>query len=249
MVGILALLFSIAAYIAFFATFTYFVLFIGVDMTEIARAPKTLDWGHTPLENWPGPLVNIALVLLFGIQHSVMARTSFKHILTKVVPKAMERSLYVLSSVIVLIVFYYLWAPIPTIVWAVEQPIAKYALTALFLSGCLLLFASSFFISHFEMFGLQQGWRAFRKASAAEAKFRAPFLYAFIRHPLYLGILIALWSTPTMTVGHLLFSSMMTIYVFVGIGYEERDLLYQFGDSYKEYMMKTPMIFPFGKRK
>ncbi len=247
--GVVAIIYSIIAYIVFFAAFLYLIPFMGAEMTAFLGVPKTLDAGPSPAAGAPAALVNIALLILFGVQHSVMARGGFKKALTKIVPPAMERSTYVLATVAVLIALYVFWIPMPATVWRIEAPVWKELMIGLYFAGLGLVLLSTFLINHFELFGLLQGWLHLRKKPAAAPKFRTPALYKSVRHPLYLGWLIAFWATPHLTAGHLLFAAIWSLYIFVAIGYEERDLIAVFGDKYREYMEKTPSIIPIGRRK
>ena len=247
--GVVTLVYSIIAYLIFFAAFLYLIPFMGGDMTSFIGAPKTLDAGASSLTAAPAALVNIGLLLLFGVQHTVMARGSFKKTLTKIVPQAMERSTYVLATVVVLVLLYVYWQPMPLTVWSVTSPLWSGVLTAVFFLGVGLVLLSTFMINHFELFGLLQGWLSFKKKQPAKLVFHTPLLYKYVRHPLYLGFILAFWSTSHMTVGHLLFASIWTAYIFFAIGYEERDLIAVFGDKYHDYMEKVPSILPFGGRK
>ncbi len=247
--GILTLVYSVVAYLLFFASFLYLIVFVGGDMTAFAGAPKTLDSGASSLSGAPAALVNIGLLVLFGVQHTVMARGSFKRALTKVVPWAMERSTYVLVTVILLVLLYVYWQPMPGVVWSVQSAVWSGVLTALFFLGIGLVLLSTFLINHFHLFGLTQGWLRFQNKELPKPKFVTPSLYKHIRHPLYLGWITMFWATPHMTAGHLLFASIWTIYIFVAIGYEERDMIAVFGDKYRDYMAKVPVILPFGGRK
>ncbi len=247
--GPVILLFSVIVYLVFFAAFLYLIAFVGGDMIPIISVPKTLDAGPSIFEGYPAALVNIGLLILFGLQHSIMARPGFKKGLTKIVPHAAERSVYVLATVLVLVLLYAGWIPIPGVVWSVESTLWSGVLSAVFFLGFGLVLLSTFLINHFELFGLLQGWIKFKGKSMPEAEFRTPVLYRFVRHPLYLGFLLAFWATPTMTAGHLLFAAIWTAYIFVAIGYEERDLIGLFGEKYRTYMASTPSILPFGKRK
>ncbi len=246
--GVLVLICSVVAYLVFLATFLYFVAFVGGDMTAFINAPKTIDAGPGS-GGGAAALVNLCLLLLFGVQHSIMARQGFKKTWTKIVPWPMERSTYVLATVVVLWILIMFWRPMPGVVWSVEAPLWRGVLLALFFAGFALVLLSTFLINHFALFGLEQGWNAFKAKEAPPPKFVTPLLYKHLRHPLYLGFIVAFWSTSHMTVGHLLFASIWTIYIFVAIGYEERDMIKLFGDQYKSYMEKTPAILPFGGRK
>lgn len=244
-----AFAYSILMYVLFFAAFLYLIVFIGGGMVPVIHAPKTLDWGDSFITGLPAALVNIGLLLLFGLQHSIMARPGFKAGLTKIIPKSIERSTYVLATVIVLVILYAGWVPMTGTVWLVTSPLWAGLLTALFYIGLALVLLSTFLINHFELFGLEQGWKAYRNKPEATPKFYTPYLYKLVRHPLYLAFLIAFWATPYMSVGHLLFASIWTAYILIAIGYEERDLTTTFGDEYTDYMAKTPMIIPVGGRK
>ncbi len=192
-------------------------------------------------------LVNLGLISLFGIQHSVMARQSFKKKWTKIVPEPIERSTYVLFSSIVLILLFYFWKPIPYAIWDFADTSAGPILLAIAFLGWGMVLLSTFLINHFHLFGLHQ---VYQYASSREQKilsFRTPFLYRMVRHPLYLGFLIAFWATPVMTAGHLLFAIGMTLYIFIGIYHEEKDLVKLYGNDYLQYQKTTPSIVPFPK--
>jgi protein-S-isoprenylcysteine O-methyltransferase Ste14 len=247
--GILALVYGAIAYLIFFATFLYLIGFAGGDaLTAFLQLPKTVDSGEPGSFFAPAAVTNIALLLLFGGSHSIMARQSFKRAWTKVVPTSIERSTYVLVASLALIAMFVFWRPMPEIVWQVSGAFS-YVFLVLFLGGFGLVLLSTFLINHFNLFGLDQVWRAFKKTGEPAEKFQTPMLYKSVRHPLYLGFIIAFWATPTMTIGHLLFAAVWTIYIFVALGYEERDLLHRFGDDYRRYMARVPMIFPIGGRK
>jgi protein-S-isoprenylcysteine O-methyltransferase Ste14 len=246
--GLFALAYGVIVYAAFFAAFLYLIVFVGGDaLGAFLALPKTVDAGASPVPAGYGVLVNIALLLAFGLQHTIMARQSFKRVWTRIVPKSAERSTFVLATTAVLIALFYYWTPLPAIVWQVESPLWTAVLMALFASGWALVLLSTFLINHFELFGLAQVWRAFQKQEAPAPRFMTPMLYNGVRHPLYLGFLIAFWSTPTMTAGHLLFAAIWSAYIFVAIGYEERDLVRLFGDRYRQYQARVPMILPFGR--
>jgi protein-S-isoprenylcysteine O-methyltransferase Ste14 len=245
----IALVYGGVCYAVFFAAFLYLIAFVGGDMIPFVQAPKTLDWGASPVPEGLGAVVNIGLLLLFGLQHSVMARQSFKRGWAKIVPSPVERSTYVLTTTAVLILLFLYWTPIPATVWETRDPTWSALLTILFFLGFGLVLLSTFLINHFELFGLAQVWRFFNKQEAPAPVFRTPILYKSVRHPLYLGFLIAFWATPIMTAGHLLFAAIWSAYIFVAIGYEERDLVGLFGDKYRQYMARVPMIIPLGKRK
>lgn len=245
---ILILAYGVVCYLVFFLTFLYLVVFVGGDMTSFVPAPKTVDAGKAVAVFAPPALQDLALLLLFGVSHTVMARPGFKRAWTKIVPKAAERSTYVLVASLALILVYHLWRPMPAIVWSMTAPWSA-AMIALFAAGFGLVLVSTFLINHFDLFGLKQVWENFTGVSGAAGPFKTPLFYAFLRHPLYLGFLIAFWATSTMTAGHLFFAAVMTAYIFIAIGYEERDLLGHFGDDYRRYMERVPMILPIGRRK
>lgn len=247
--GALVLLYSIIVYLGFFAAFLYLIAFLGGDMIPFIDLPKTIDSGASNLANMPPALVNIGLLLLFGVQHSIMARQEFKRALTRLIPWSAERTTFVLVTVIVLVLLYVYWVPMPASVWSVASPLWSGVLTGLFFLGFGLVLVSTFLINHFELFGLMQGWFRFKGKEPPKPTFRTPSLYKYVRHPLYLGFLMAFWATPQMSVGHLLFAAVWTAYIFIAIDYEERDLTTLFGDQYRDYMARTPMILPFGERK
>ena len=193
-------------------------------------------------------MVNLALMSLFAVQHSVMARKSFKRWWTQFVPHSVERSVYVLLASLALILLFWQWRPMPEIVWQVADPATATALMALSFVGWLLVFTSTFLINHFELFGLHQVAANLAGRSLPEPRFRTPVLYKLVRHPIYLGFIVAFWAAPVMTVGHLLFAAVTTAYIFVGIFLEERDLVAQFGEDYKRYRAQVGMLIPFRRK-
>ena len=237
---LLSLLYGVVAYGLFFSTFTYTICFAG----NIVVA-KTLDRGP---QTAPALALgsNIILLTIFAAQHSIMARKGFKKVWTRVIPKQLERPTYVLASTLALMLLLWQWRPLPQTVWELSG-IPATVLSITFWMGWVLLLSSSFLINHFELFGLQQVWGYFRKKNYGPAKFRLPILYRVVRHPLYLGFIIAFWSAPTMTVGHLVFSLATTAYIFLGIHLEERDLVAEHGQAYRDYRDRVPMIVPFTK--
>jgi protein-S-isoprenylcysteine O-methyltransferase Ste14 len=205
--------------------------------------PKDIDGGR--VASLPeAVIVNLALMSLFAIQHSVMARPAFKRWWTRLVPPVIERSTYVLLASLALLLLFWQWRPIAAVVWQVHEPVLSIVLTILSLFGWMVVFSSTFMINHFELFGLQQVVLNLRGLKAGELRFRTPLLYGLVRHPIYLGFLIAFWSAPTMTVGHLLFASVTTAYIFIGIKLEERDLTAEFGDQYRDYRNRVGMVLP-----
>lgn len=239
MARLLFVMFGVIAYIIFFATFLYLIAFVG----DLPGVPRTVDRGHTAALP-TALLVNVGLIALFGLQHSVMARKGFKRTWTKIMPEPIERSSYVLLASIVLLILFYFWIPIPQIVWSVDNPVAVNILWALFGLGWAIVLLSTFLINHFELFGLKQVYQNLRGAAPVAPRFRQPFFYGLVRHPLYAGFLIAFWATPEMTVGHLLFSVGMTVYILIAIPYEERDLIDVLGQDYEAYRGRVGMLIP-----
>ena len=230
--------FAIVAYGVFFATFLYLIGFVG----DFGALPRTVDRGLD------GPvalavLVDLGLIALFGVQHSVMARQGFKRAWTRIVPKQAERSIYVLAASLALIVLFAFWHPIEGTVWSAAGALAT-VLWALFAIGWLLVLLSTFLINHFELFGLQQAWFHARGREAAAPVFRQPLFYKLVRHPLYSGFLIAFWAIPQMSYGHLLLAAGMTVYIYIAIQHEERDLVSLFGRDYEDYRQRVGMLVP-----
>lgn len=230
---------SIAIYFAFFGAFLYLVGFVG----GFAIMPTHLDKGLVASPA-TAAVVDLALIVLFGIQHSVMARPGFKAGWTRVVSPALERSIYCLATVIALVLLFAFWHPITGTVWAVDNPVGRAILWGLFALGWAILFISTWLLNHFELFGLQQAWQNLRGTPPADAKMRTPLFYKLVRHPIYTGFFIAFWATPEMTYGHLLFAVGMTIYIMIGIAHEERDLLDAFGDEYAAYRGSVGAFIP-----
>ena len=243
MARLIALLYGVVAYVAFLTSTLYAIGFVGNLVV-----PKTIDSGEpSPLSETL--LVNTLLLGLFAIQHSVMARQGFKRWWTRFVPPSVERSTYVLFSSLVLLVLFWQWRPIPELVWAVENTSAATALNVVFWFGWGMVLISTFLISHFEFFGLTQVFARFFERQLPEPVFKTPFLYRGTRHPLYLSFLLAFWSTPVMSAGHVLFSMASTAYILVAIQLEERDLIQLFGDRYRRYRREVPMLLPWPRRK
>lgn len=233
------LLFGVFAYLIFFATFLYLIAFVGdfAPGRTVDRPPSELGLGAAVA-------VNIGLIALFGVQHSVMARQGFKAAWTRIVPKPVERSIYVLMTSLALILLFAFWQPIPVVVWQVENPIAASLLLALFMLGWIIVLVSTFLINHFELFGLQQVWLNLKGAAESAPVFRQPLFYRLVRHPIYTGFFIAFWATPRMTVGHALLAAGMSVYMLIAIRYEERDLVGLFGRDYEDYRGRVGMLTP-----
>jgi protein-S-isoprenylcysteine O-methyltransferase Ste14 len=204
---------------------------------------KSINTGlETPF--WQALLINIGLIVLFGLPHSLMAREKFKQWWTRIIPPVAERSTYMLQSGLLMLLLIWQWRPMPDVVWRVEHPVGSYLLWTLFWLGWLIALIASFLINHFELAGLQQVYTYFRGKRATPPNFRTPFLYKIVRHPMQLGVTMAFWATPQMTVGRLLFATGMTTYILIGLYYEERDLVRNFGDTYRVYRQKTPKLLP-----
>ena len=234
------LLFGVVAYFIFFATFLYLIAFVG----DFPFAPRTVDRGGPQADLGIAVAVNLALIAIFGIQHSVMARQGFKRAWTRIVPPPIERSVYVLLASAALILLFAFWHPIRGNVWNITSGPGIVAMTSLFFIGWLVVLVSTFLINHFELFGLHQVWSNVRGHDIPAPKFREPFFYRAIRHPLYSGFLLAFWATPQMSYGHALLSAGITVYILIAIRYEERDLVGLFGEDYEAYRGRAGMLAP-----
>ena len=239
MARIIAFLYGLLAYLVFLGAFLYAIGFV----TGLV-VPKTIDAGAVvPLGE--ALVVNILLLSLFAIQHSVMARKAFKKWWTQIVPVSVERSTYVLFASLALVLLFWQWRPIPTIIWQVTNPQIAMVVLGLSFVGWLLVLLSTFLINHFELFGLHQVVINLAGRTMSEPHFKTPAIYKLVRHPIYLGFIIAFWLAPVMTAGHLLFAAVTTAYIFVGIFLEERDLIELFGNEYERYRQRVAMLVPF----
>jgi len=236
------LIYSIVSYVAFLASFVYFAWF-----TDGIGVPRTVDSGmaSSPLVAY---LVDGGLVLLFGLQHSIMARASFKRVVTRVIPAALERSTFVLASSVVLTLLMWLWQPLPGVLWHVDNGGVAGVLWAINAIGWAGVPLVTFLIDHFHLVGLKQAFGAFRRTSFESKGFVTPLLYRYIRHPMMSALLLGLWVTPHMTVGHLLLTLGMTVYIVIGVHYEERSLVAELGVAYERYMAVTPRFVPLATR-
>ena len=237
---ILALGYALAAYLIFFATFLWLIAF----MADVAVFPTTVDNAVNGSSLAQALTIDIALIAMFGIQHSVMARPAFKDRWTKAVPTSVERATYVLAAAIVLGVLLQYWHTVDGTIWDIRASAAAPIIWAVFGIGWAVLLLSTFLINHFELFGLSQAWFHGQMREPSPPVLREPLFYRYVRHPLYLGFVIAFWATPYMTVSHLLFASGMTAYILVGIAHEERDLVAHFGRSYEDYRRRVGMLIP-----
>jgi protein-S-isoprenylcysteine O-methyltransferase Ste14 len=237
-----AFIYGFASYAIFFVAFLYAIGFVSGLMV-----PKTIDKPIDTGAAAPLPeaiIIDLVLMSVFAIQHSVMARKQFKQWWTQFVPKPVERSTYVLLSSLPLVLLFWQWRPIPTVVWEITSPVIAMTILGLSLIGWLIVLTSTFLINHFELFGLHQVANNLTGRPMPAPRFRTPLYYKFVRHPIYLGFIIAFWAAATMTAGHLLFAAVTTAYIFVGIFLEERDLVDLFGDDYRRYKDRVSMVLP-----
>ncbi|MFN6963849.1 MAG: methanethiol S-methyltransferase [Pyrinomonadaceae bacterium] len=243
---LLAFLYGVVSYLVFFVTFLYAIGFVGNLVV-----PKSIDVGVPESSlgstGWSRLAVNALLLAIFAVQHSVMARPEFKRVWTRVVPKAIERSTYVLLSSLALILLFWQWRPMWRTVWSVENEAGRAVLWALFALGWAMVLVSTFLIDHFELFGLRQVWLNLRGREYTHVPFVKRLFYKVVRHPIMLGFIIAFWATPHMTVGHLLFAAMTTAYIVFAIQLEERDLVGFHGQAYEDYQREVSMLIPLPK--
>ena len=243
--AILAALYGLVVYLFFLATFVYAIGFVG----NLPLLPKTIDSGAAaPLVETL--VVDLALLGLFAVQHSVMARRGFKRWWTKIIPESMERSSFVLAATAVLALLLWQWRPIAEpVLWSVGDPVVRTLLLGVFWIGWAVLLISTFLLNHFELFGLRQVWANLRGHALPTPVFHTPLFYRHVRHPIYLGFILGFWATPQMTAGHFLFAAGSTGYILIGIWFEERDLVAQFGQRYLLYRKQVGMLVPkFGAR-
>jgi methanethiol S-methyltransferase len=238
MTSLLHVVYGLFAYVTFLGAFVYAIGFVGnVDV------PKSIDSGaQGPLAE--SLIINVLLLAVFAVQHSVMARKGFKRVWTRVVPRVLERSTFVLFASSALILLYWQWRPITQTVWSTTHPATVAICSAIFTIGWIVVLVSTFLINHFELFGLNQVLASVRGRSLPELEFKTPGLYRYVRHPIYLGFILAFWATPVMTIGHLLFAAATTGYILLGIWFEERDLIAQFGQRYEQYRKQVGMLLP-----
>jgi methanethiol S-methyltransferase len=247
------LLYGIVAYGVFFATFLYLVAFVGnLQQSALVQwlpwlpawVPHSIDAGRATGPVAVAVAIDLGLILLFGIQHSAMARLGFKAWLKRQLPAAAERSTYVLVASGMLILLFWQWRPIPAPLWSASSELGQWLGWGVFALGFAIVLLSTFLIDHFDLFGLRQVWRQFTGRDPAAPRFATPLFYRWVRHPLYLGFVLAFWAGPTMSVGHLLFAATMTAYILVAIRFEERDLVHHLGERYERYREQVPMLVP-----
>lgn len=236
---IIIFIYGIVGYLSFVAATLYAIGFLN----NLTFVPTGIEKGASqPLAF--ALIIDVGLIALFGLAHSVMARGRFKAWWTRIIPSEAERSTYVLQSSLLLLLIFWQWQPIPTMIWSVENVYGRFLLQAIHGLGWIIVVIATFLINHFELTGLQQSFHQLRGTEAAPARLLTPFLYKIVRHPLQLGLLIAFWVTPQMSVGHLIFAAAMNVYVLIGLYFEERDLQQQFGAEYEAYQQATAKLLP-----
>jgi protein-S-isoprenylcysteine O-methyltransferase Ste14 len=240
---LLSFFYGLVCYAVFFLSFIYAIGFVG-NMA----LPKTIDSGF---ESGVAQslIINLVLLGLFAVQHTIMARPAFKQWWTKMVPVQVERSTFVLVASLLLFLLYWQWRPITAVIWNVEHPAGKAILISIFWLGWVMVLWSTFMINHFDLFGLRQVWFHLRNQEYHHVKFQTSSLYKYLRHPIMLGFIIAFWATPYMTAGHLLFAVATTTYILIGIQFEEHDLVQFLGKDYDDYRSRVPMLIPSLKRR
>lgn len=239
---LISFVYGIVAYLVFLVAFLYAIGFVGEILV-----PKSINSGEAGLL-WPSILINIVVLSLFALQHSIMARPGFKKWFTKIIHPAIERSTYVLLSSCLLLLIYWQWRPMTDVVWEVQSEYLAMAVTGLYFFGWLVVFLSTFMISHFELFGLTQIFDNFKHKLPSSPHFQKNYFYKIVRHPIMLGFIIAFWAAPVMTTGRLLFAVVTTAYILVAVKFlEERDLKKAIGEDYEDYQKEVPMIVPFAK--
>jgi protein-S-isoprenylcysteine O-methyltransferase Ste14 len=241
---ILAFLYGVICYLIFLVTFLYAIGFVGNIVV-----PKSIDTGtmNAPLSF--ALIIDALLLSVFAVQHSVMARQGFKRAWTKIIPASIERSTYVLLASLALILLFWQWRPMGPVIWDVTNPTGRTVLLGLFWMGWGGVLFSTYLVDHFALFGLKQVYSYLKGRQEPAIPFKSPALYKVVRHPLYLGFVVAFWSTPRMTFGHLFFALMTTAYIIVAIQFEERDLIHSYGDTYRVYRTRVSMLIPIPRRR
>jgi methanethiol S-methyltransferase len=240
---VLFFMYGVISYFIFFGTFLYAIGFVGNILV-----PKSID-SPASVPIGEALLINTALLGLFALQHSIMARQGFKKWWTKYIPKEIERSTFVLLASSALILLFWQWQPLGGIIWNIQNPVVQYILYGVFAFGWLLVLVTTFIINHFDLFGLRQVWLQLVGKKYTSLGFVVPGPYRMMRHPLYFGFILAFWATPVMTIAHLVFAIATTAYILVAIQLEEKDLVSIHGRDYAEYKKTVPMLFPFRKKK
>lgn len=239
----LSFCYGLVCYAVFLISFLYAIGFVGDFVV-----PKSINSGSQS-SILHSLIINLVLLSLFAVQHTIMARPAFKRWWTKIVPIQVERSTFVLVASLILLLLYWQWQPMPSVVWSIENPVGKTLLLALFWIGWLVVLLSTFMINHFDLFGLRQVWLHFSNQDYHHVEFQTNSLYRYVRHPIMFGFIIAFWATPFMTVGHLLFAFVTTAYIFIGVQFEEHDLMQFLGKNYDDYRRRVPMLIPFMKKR